>query len=133
MNNLPTTSQWSNVSLSNTSRKITDELGNEYLTFSYAGKAVRLLTYDEMSSVCPAFFESYQSVRKCSWAYENTGIDDNSKSVWGYWLETVSSSDDRRAWTVFIYHANLEHQYTHDQQTFGVKPAIEVLKTDIDY
>ena len=64
---MPTTEQWKNVVLSNTSRDIKDETGT--VVVSYSGYAARLLTTQELDSACKVNVGSYGTaglVSKCN-------------------------------------------------------------------
>ncbi len=129
---LPTTKQWSKVSLTSTTRAITDDKGTTYKTdFSYAGKAARMLTLKEVETACGIAAGSYGAgeLDSCNYLMENTEYS-NSSFAWGYWLETNSSSDVGKAWRVYGYYRN-RAQYRTVYNLDGVRPAIEVPKSKI--
>lgn len=140
---LPTTTQWNGVSLTNTTRTITNEIGgtttgagNLPTAFSYEGYAARLLTYQEIYAGC---YDGTTSItgsgglsNKCKFLYENT-IYSNSFLTFGYWLETPSSSSSDGTWFVYGDLRLVSRNSVAIDYYFGVRPAIEVLKTDIDY
>ena len=130
---LPSTSQWKNVSLSNTTRKIKDELGNEYTDFSYEGRAARLITYQEVVSVCgngAVYDRGY--LDSCKYLLENTRYSNNSLRE-GYWLENPRSSYSAYAWLVYGQYNMLYANTTTWNNSAGVRPAIEVPKSKISY
>ena len=134
---LPTTSQWKNVNLSNTIRNIKDEQGTVKVSnYSYEGYAARLLTYQEVVSACGSTGISNRNylTDKCIFLTEKTKFSNNSY-VYGYWLETVLSSDfskvghlagDTALITFNIYSISVA---TWD----STRPVIEVPKSKISY
>ena len=159
INYLPTTTQWSNITLANTSRAIKSvgadwssnplNENSEYLSttsggtlptnFSYAGKAARLLTVKEVISACSAN-NTVTNARdagyldNCKYFLENTDYTDGNNSR--YWLETpvYSPSDSQAVW----YIRSTSSSRAMDQggvtidSVIGVRPAIEVRKSEID-
>ena len=136
---LPTITQWKNVSLKNTSRQITNETGTtttsagDISTFDYTGYAARLLTYQEMKNGCNgAMITSGGVLDSCNYLIENTHYS-NSSLTYGYWLETPRSSQSSYAWYVYGQTRNVNIHYTNNASYYGVRPAIEVLKSEISY
>jgi len=138
---LPTTSQWPNVKLSNTTRAILNELGgntaykgktNLPTSFSYAGYAARLLTMQEASVGCGVTlgYKVQGQMKNCLYLYENTSFVATGYVSW-VWLETVRS-ESNQAWNYIG-----QYIYTGGQAvssgTYGVRPVIEVKLTDISY
>lgn len=138
---LPTTSQWSNVSLTNTTRNIYDETGTIRVNnFSYAGYAARLLTYQEVKTACYDGTTSIESAgglsSKCKYLFENTSYVVNNLYIkGGYWLETKKSEKSYRSWFVFTQDRDLwyENVQVTDAVAEGVRPVIEVAKSRISY
>ena len=129
---LPTTTQWSNVSLSNTTRTIKDETGTEYISFSYEGYAARLLTAQEVNSTCGITVGNSNrgQLDNCKYLMENTEYT-NSSLINGYWLESVHSSDAPFAWRVYTSNRSVNLSTASYSSYNGVRPAIEVLKSKI--
>lgn len=97
--NLPTTSQWSNVSLYNNVRNIKDETGALVTeNFSYEGYAARLLTTEEVEKVCNITIGNQieGELDSCTYLLENTGYDTGSD----YWLENYNSKYPSFGWIV---------------------------------
>ena len=140
---LPTSKQWSNVSLTNTIRTITNQsggnttnAGNLPTAFSYEGYAARLLTAQEVSTGCVFTVGSYtkgELSSKCKYLMENTKYSSSSLRTYGGWLESPDASDSFSAWIVYAYGRNVNTGYVDSVSNFGVRPAIEVAKTNIDY
>ena len=133
---LPTTSQWKNVSLINTTRNITDENNTvRKSAFSYEGYAARLLTAQEVSSGCgftvgnstPGELSS-----KCKYLMENTNYSSSSLKTYGVWLESPCEYASYGAWRVYVSYGEvgIDLDVTNGN---GVRPAIEVLKSNISY
>ena len=132
---LPTTSQWSNVSLSNTTRKIKDEQGNEYIDFSYEGYAARLLTYQEVRSACGNNVDTIDDdgyLDSCKYLLENT-IYSNSTLKYAWWLENPFSFDLNGVWVVSGLFRSMLYSSALDSETIGVRPTIEVPKSKMNY
>ena len=129
---LPTTTQWSNVSLLNTTRTIKDETGTEYISFSYEGYAARLLTVQEVNSACGITVGSFTTgeLDSCQYLLENTRYT-NSSLTYGYWLETPRSSNATIAWSVNSNNRSVDYASASNSNYYGVRPAIEVLKSKI--
>ena len=143
---LPTTSQWKNVSLANTTRTITNENGENITTaenlpmkFSYLGYAARLLTYQEVNNGCydgnSDITSSGGLSTKCKYLMENTKYSSSNLKTYGEWLESPRASDIDFAWGVGAdYRAILSiYVRVNNYSTLGIRPAIEVAKTDIEY
>ncbi len=134
---LPTTEQWSNVSLSSVKRNILDESGTErVLDFAYAGSAARLLTYQEVNRACNnslgARGGSAGALDGCQYLMENTEFSNNSLLA-GYWLESVHSSYAYGTWYVNSAGRRVFSYFGGSAIYSGVRPAIEVQKNKISY
>ena len=140
---LPTTRQWKNVSLTNTIRAITNEkggnttsAGNLPTAFSYEGYAARLLTVQEVSSGCGITVGSYtkgELSSKCKYLMENTKYSSSSFKTSGEWLESPNASLSYDAWLLSAGDRDVGGSTVNDTDYYGVRPAIEVAKTNIDY
>ena len=122
---LPTTSSWKGVSLANTTRNITDQTGAEYLEFSYAGRAARLLTFQEAVSACSIGNPKSQGedgyMDFCNYLTENTQYSDSSY-VYGFWLEGSPAAGAAFAW----YDQGIFSDGAANPTQCGVRPVIEV-------
>ena len=140
---LPTTEQWSNVNLTNTTRAITNENGGNTTTagdlptaFSYEGYAARLLTTQEVSTGCDVIVGSYikgELSSKCKYLMENTKYSSDSLATYGGLLETPDSSRSNYAWLVRGNYRYIDYVYVNSASYRGVRPAIEVAKVNIEY
>jgi len=139
--NLPKTTQWSNISLSNTSRAILTEAGDRWTSggttpsaFSYEGYAARLLTYQEVASACGEDDNPTSSgeLDNCNYLMENTKYSSSSMPSLGPWLETPYRQANLRAWFVTGEKRSLNADGADYSNRGGVRPVIEVSKTDIE-
>ena len=135
---LPTTSQWKNVSLINATRNITDEKNTvRKSAFSYEGYAARLLTAQEVSSGCGFTVGNGtdgELSSKCKYLMENTKYSSSSLKTYGGWLESPHASSSNIAWGVDANHRYVNFRnYVALVSSCGVRPAIEVLKSNISY
>ena len=138
--NLPTTTQWKNVSLTNTSRAIINEAntgntggGTLPTSFSYAGYAARLITTQEITSTCGrAGSYSIGELNTCNYLMENTKFSNNSMGTNGFWIENPCASNSYSAWNIDGASRFIDAYYVYSTDDTGVRPAIEVLKTDIE-
>ena len=139
---LPSTSEWENISLKNPIRAILNEKGGDTTTggklpsnFSYKGKAARLLTIQEINKACniTAGALTGGELNICNYLMENTKYSNKNIVNYGYRLENPYSASSNYAWHVLgrdryvAYYSVLETGY------YGVRPAIEVLKSNIEY
>jgi hypothetical protein len=139
---LPTTDQWSNVSLLNATKTILTQTGTTSTSagtlpdsFSYTGYAARLLTYQEVYTGCYDGSTAITSTKglssKCQYLMENTYY--TSSACKNYWLETPNASYSNSAWRVSAGDRNVSFYTVSLTSYYGVRPAIEILKSDIEY
>jgi hypothetical protein len=137
---LPTMSQWSNVSLLKTTRAIITETGATSTSagalptsFSYDGYSARLLTYQEVYTGCyngsTALTATKGISSKCKYLLENLNYTDSSY-LYGYLLETPYTSNSSYHWRL---NAKYRYLVSSNDSDRGVRPVIEVKKTYIDY
>ena len=137
---LPTTSQWSNVSLKNNVRAILNENGGNTTTggtlpsnFSYAEKAARLLTTQEINKTCGITVGTGVRLDTCNYLMENTKYSNSSIGNYGYWLENSPSGYSEFAWVVRGDERFAGFVTVSDPGLYGVRPVIEVPKSNISY
>jgi len=143
--NLPLTSTWKNTTLSNTTRVILNNKGegtsgngsnNLPTAFSYEGYAARLLTFQEAAQACGGDGNIILNgeLDNCNYLMENTRYSNSSLGTLGYWLETPSATGSYNSWYVY---SGARSVFNYDSASYsgnsGSRPAIEVLKTDIQY
>ena len=137
--NLPKITEWTNFTLSSTSRAIVNESGGNNAfgpdgekqlptSFNYYNKAARLLTRQEVSNSC----YNDEVIEQCNFMYENTQYSSSSIKVRGFWLENVSSGNYDGASTLIYNKFSTGSCADYNSSYYNVRPAIEVLKTDIE-
>ena len=140
---LPSTSEWRNVSLTSNVRSIIAQDGTNQTTggplpdsFSYSGKAARLLTIQEVRKATGnKDIPTWQAGELDNFNYllENTKYSNASIGNYGYWLENPHSGFSDLAWRVHGGGRNVDLNPVSYAGGFGVRPAIEVLKSNISY
>ena len=140
---LPTTSQWSNVSLKNTTRAILNENSGDTTTggtapsnFSYSKYAARLLTIHEINKTCNITIGmvALGELDICNYLMENTKYANPNIENWGYWIEEINSSNSTNAWAVYGSTRRVANDVVIPKENpLGVRPAIEVSKSNIEY
>ena len=141
---LPTTTQWSNVNLKSTTRAILNENESNTTTggilpsnFSYAGYSARILTIQEVrkstnNTNVPTLQVGELDV--CNYLMENTKYSNPTIENWGYWIEEVDSSNSTNAWAVYGSTRRVANDIVLPKENpIGIRPAIEVLKKNIEY
>ena len=140
---LPSTSKWRNVSLTSSVRNIVTENGTNQTnggplpdSFSYAGKAARLLTIQEVRkatgiSNIPTL--QVGELDNFNYLLENTKYSNGSNAAWAWWLENPHSGNSDDAWFVSGGSRNVDSSAVSNAGDRGVRPAIEVLKSNISY
>ena len=140
---LPTSSQWNNISLKNSTRAILNENAGNTTTgeitpinFSYSGYAARLLTIQEVRkgtglTSIPTW--KVGELDNFTYLLENTKFSSNGNAVWAWWLENSRSDNSANAWPVHGSNRYVSDNTVSNAGYFGVRPAIEVSKTNIEY
>ena len=144
--NLPTVEQWSNVKLSNITRQITNQEGGTTTTagnitsFTYKNTngveyAGRLLTAQEINSACKITVGSYNTgeLDSCNYLMENTNFSSSAMRTCGYWLESPHASNSKSALNVYGTFRRVDSVNANYSRYDGVRPAIEILESDISY
>ena len=138
---LPTTSQWK-TTLTNTKRQITTETGTTSTTgrtlpiFDYSEYAARLLTVQEVNTGCEITSgteEKGELSTKCKYLMENTKYSSDNSNITGLWLESAYSVNDNFASVIYSPDRYIGSRVTTLSTDRGVRPVIEVKKTDISY
>ena len=139
---LPSISDWENISLINSERSLMTETGMTSTAagplpnnFNYAEKAARLLTVQELNKACNITVENMTrgELDKCNFLLENTKYSTADKGNWGYWLENPRTKYSDPAWAVYGCSRNVNNFSVDNYNDIGVRPAIEVLKSNIKY
>ena len=144
---LPTTSQWSNVSLKSDTRAILGEYQSTHdsLTttggtlptdFSYEGYAARLLTVKELMAGCNLTEVGRYTTGEldsCNYVMENTKYAKSSIGSYGPWLETPRADGSYYVWHVRGGGRYVNGSDAYDASFDGARPVIEVPKRKIEY
>ena len=138
---LPTKGQWNNVSLISAKRQILDELGNKtsethkLSMYDYMDYAARFLTTQELEMGCNITVGDYTvgELKNCEYLLENSKYSSSEIETSGYWLENIYSSTSKTAWQVHVSKSNASLDEVADLPYFGVRPVIELYKTQIKY
>ena len=140
---LPSTSEWRNVSLTSNVRSIIAQDGTNQTTggplpdrFSYTGKAARLLTIQEVRKATGiSNIPTWQvgELDNFNYLFENTKYSNGSNAAWAWWLENPHSGYSDGAWYVHGHSRHVNLNTVSRAGDFGVRPAIEVLKSNISY
>ena len=64
---------------------------------------------------------------------ENTRFSDGNNAAWALWLENVRLDTSTNAWYVHGNSRLVSHYSVSFADGFGVRPAIEVSKTNMEY
>ena len=140
---LPTTSKWNNVNLKNKIRSILNE-NNENTTkgdvlpsnYSYEGYVARLLTVQEVRkgtglTSIPTW--KVGELDNFTYLLENTKFSSNGNAAWAWWLENARSVNSTNAWLVHGSARYVDTGTVSNAGDLGVRPVIEVSKTNIEY
>ncbi len=141
---LPTTSLWGNITLSNSFRAIENEYGTNKnnagnvfpSAFSYEGYAARLLTFQELKNTIDTYIPTWKSgeLNKYLFFVEKTSFADGNTSTFdGYWLESARFGLPKYAWFVWGAERRVHSAEVINNSTFGVRPVIEISKSEISY
>ena len=140
---LPTTSQWSNVSLTNNVRSIITNVGSNTTSggtlpsnFSYKGYSSRLLTIQEVRkgtglSNIPTW--QVGELDNFNYLLENTKFSNESINNLGYWLESPESILSSYAWCIYSGDRIVSDGNISSNTAYNARPVIEVSKTNIEY
>ena len=144
--NLPTVEQWSNIKLSKVTRQITTNEGGtttaygDITSFTYKNEnnveyAGRLLTTQEIANACKIIVGSYKKgeLDSCNYLMENTKFSSSGIGTYGYWLETPHASNSTNMCSVNAIGQGVSDIGTGYSIYNGVRPAIEVIESDILY
>ena len=139
---LPSTSQWSRVTLLQDTRQLLNEKGEATTgngahtlgIFTYTDKVARLLTVQEINQACgiTAGSRTNGELDTCEYLFENTEYSGSSNAYY-WWTESAFSADSVKAMEVDAYNRHVGGADANRSSTFGFRPAIDVLKSNILY
>ena len=130
-----------NMRLFNVKKIITNEKGGNSTiegvlptSFNYEGYAARLLTVQEVNNACGITVElgGFNKLDSCNYLMENTTYSYDSYNV-GYWLESPSAVTSDYVWLVNGNEHNVGRSVPSSNTYHGIRPVIEVLKSEISY
>ena len=138
MSNMPLSTDWINTlkrdGSGNSFRQIVNSSGaisgngNTYANYDYTAYGGRLLTYQEVVTGCGSTSALHT---KCEFLMENTRYAVAS-GPYGYWLDTPDSSYSSVVYFVTGFgRSGLGNVSASYSTSFGLRPAIEVLKSNI--
>ena len=130
---LPTKSQWSNVSLKNETRTILAQNGKVMKEgFDYSDYAARLVTMQELAPACGLSYgdTTYNGLASCNYILENTKYADTSRRGHGSFLENPDNYYSGIYWCVYDEYVGFMRC---SGSGYGVKPTIEVPLSKISY
>ena len=126
MQELPKTTQWSKVSLSNVLRNIKNYDGTVLEeNFSYEGYAARFITYDEVLKACT-------TLDICNYLFENSAYT-STALVERFWTESVLLDSDNYIGAIYVNEKTPGQDAVFMRAAYGVRPVIEVPKSSILY
>ena len=64
---------------------------------------------------------------------ENTKYSNSSNKAYGEWLESPRAANYYGVWGVYVDNRSVNSSNAYGADSYGVRPAIEVAKTNIDY
>ena len=142
---LPTTVDWNNIKLYKNTRQIlakngatTTSDGILPMSFDYTGYAARLLTYQELLHGCYDYNIGIGGAKglstNCKFLFERTKYANSSLTTSGSWLETPDNSSTNYAyyWNTYSRSINASSS-VNDINNYGVRPTIEILKSELSY
>ena len=116
----------------------TSTAGGPIGSFTYTGKAARLLTISELVNSCPSLSGTWHSTEGeldgCVWFLEKVGrfenYADENAGLYGYWLETPRYDIN---YSIYNIWGNKRRVYDNisDDPNLGIRPVITVLTSDL--
>lgn len=138
---LPTSDDWSNVSLRETTRQVlgykatTSNKDGELSEIDYSGYAARLITVQEIENATKVdsgkISERYM-INNSSYLFERTDYSFNNLNH-GYWMETVSETYNNKSAVMYARYRNCYTMNSNAKNQFGVRPVIDVEKNKMFY
>ena len=138
---LPTTSQWKNVTLVKPTKRIrtrsdwttytiaTETTFHFNQSFSYEGYAARLLTYQEIAAACSEL-TSAGGLKNCNYLLEETNYSGATNKITHILIQTPSSGTSSRVEAIDVSNSKIVDISLGKEGSVisSVKPAIEVPK-----
>ena len=136
---LPTSSTWKNEKIVSPGTKtIKNDKSENVVNFNYSAYVARLPEYQDISGVCNATYNNYGGLKNCSFLVEETiFVDASSYPTKGFWLGTMAKNNSTVAYGAhaggMIIEAGGNYGVVNSSANYGVKPVIEVKKSDMNY
>ena len=101
--------------------------------YSYVGYSARFLTFQEVKKGTGINIPTWKTGELDNFTYllENTKFSSDKNNAWVWWLENARSDNSTYAWHVYGRSRIVSYGTVSDSN--GVRPAIEVSKTNIEY
>ena len=129
---LPTTSQWKNVKLINSTRNLS--ITESSMNFNYTGYAARLLARNELEKFCGNLGHMYKGeLDNCNYLLENTNYASSQLSSLGYWIESDNSSTNGYGINGSERSMSTDIPANCSGNCMNVRPVIEILKANMEY
>ena len=129
---LPTTNQWKNVKLINSTRNLS--ITETATNFSYTGYAARLLARSELEKNCGSFGQMFTGeLDSCTYLLENTRYSYSKVSPYGYWIEAYSDFEYGMGINGSGRDLSTDIPAACSGTCMGVRPVIDVLKANMEY
>lgn len=106
------------------------------MNFSYSKYAACLLTFQELKKAINVYIPTWQSGELNDHLYfvENTKFATGKNSNFdGYWLENPRYGLSAYSWFIYTELRRVHSAEVKRTDVFGVRPVIEVKKSDISY
>lgn len=136
INELPSTTDWSNISLYNNKRQILTNNVYNYTSggtlpaeFDYSGYSARLLTYFEVYHNC----NSSNITDSCNFLFEGTKFASSSNSIIALWLENPMNNNNYSIYTISMANRDTRTFKANGSDGVGLRPVIEIPKSQILY
>jgi len=141
-NELPTKTKWGNITLYKSKRALLTMSGTnsteagELPEYNYNTRPARFLTYKELKEGCydgTTNINVINGLSKCNFLFENTQYASSSNQTIGIWLETPVSTSSTNEYIINAPSRFMTSDNVTNSTRNGVRPAIEVSKSDILY
>ena len=142
--NLPTKEQWSKISLVEPNRTIvglsSSGTYSNVGSFDYSNYSARLITISEIEKACDikvsgnsrCTANKHELTNKCLYLLDNTNFSGTVTKTGGYLTETPRP-EKNNVWNVSAWSSQCVNDWGIGDNSFSVRPAIEVLKKNINY
>ena len=132
--NLPTTTMWPNVTLSEQTRRIVAQ-NNKIMntSFSYEGYAARPMLIQELSQACSNIYGGDGTLDKCNFILENTKYTNPSVRITGSQFENPDNFYSGMIWVYRTSSRKIDRSSSGEGASFALRPVIDVPVENIAY